>query len=416
MVLTPVDIYPIMNKMVRIATGVENLAVVDTSSFMQAGETILQNASVENTLHALTEVLGETFFADRNYTAKLSILNGNSQRFTSRWRKISYYARENEATGHYNTNLNDSNLIDGGDNNSKGTEGQTGARSASMWKQTQPLVLEVSFGGRKSLQKRTTIYDEALRFALRDENEFARFVSGIMTEVGNDIESNKEAENRYTMLSYMAGLYDMNTAGTVINLTAEFNNMYGTSYTSEELRTVYLTEFLEFFVARIKILSDTMEYRSKMFHWYPVKTVGGVQHHLMRFTPKAKQKMVLYSPLFTYAKTKVFPEIFNPSYLSMDNYEGVLFWQSPTDGAKIKIKPNVLDKQTGASKAGNNVELDYVVGMIYDTDALMVNYQLDRVAETPLEAAHLYRNIIWHWSKQYVADYTENGVLLIMKD
>ena len=104
--LTPTDAYALINLMVKEATGQDaTIQAVDTSSFVSVGETLLRTGT-ENTLNAISVVLGRTFAAVRPYKAKLMIINAlNSGLFTSRVRKISYYSREAEASGAFNTNL-----------------------------------------------------------------------------------------------------------------------------------------------------------------------------------------------------------------------------------------------------------------------------------------------------------------------
>lgn len=419
-ILTPMDCHVIMNAMVSQATGQSTSSVVDTSSFVSAGEKLLASG-VENTLNALSFVLGRTFMAVRPYQAKLAIISAlNTGEYTSRLRKISFYSRDAQSAGDWNTQLNGVNLEDGRDNS--GLNPDQGANSAAenMWLQNQPVPLEMNFAGQSVWQDSTTVYKYQLKKAFSSEAEFAQFVSGIMTERGNDIESQKEAFNRMTLLNYIAGVVDLeagNPKGRVINLTEAYNDFYGTNYTSAQLRSTYLRSFLEFMVATIKQTSDYMTHRSTKYHWSPAKTIGTKSYTLLRHTPKAKQKLVMYSPLFNKAEALVMPEIFNPSYLSMDNYEGVDFWQSfagdDTD-ASINVTPAIPNGNTQTS--GNNVSLDYVVGMIFDTDAIMTDYQLEDAESTPLEARKRYYNIWWSFSKNSINDFTENSVVFIMKD
>lgn len=413
---TPQDIHSLMNLLVKEATGQSNIAVVDSSTFVSAGETVLATG-VENTLNSLAIVLGRTLMAVRPYKAKLQIINSmNTALYTSRLRKISFYARENEESGDWNTNLK-TNLKTGYDNGSNG-----GASTASMWVQNQPVALEMNFGGQDVWETSTTIYEDQLKVAFRSEAEFAEFISGIMTEKANDIESTKEAYNRMAVLNHIAGTIDVDAVinkGSVINLTKAYNDEFGTSYTSEELRTTYLTEFLEFFVAEFKIASDYMTNRSANYHWSPAKSIDGTNYTLLRHTPKDKQRTILFSPLFTRAKSRVFPEIFNDQYLKMENYEGVTYWQSINTPSAIDVTPAIPDvagTNNGAQTAGEEVSLDYVVGMIYDADALMIDYQLEAANTTPLEARKRYRNMWWTFSKNVIDDFTENTIVFIMKD
>lgn len=415
--LTQKDCHALMNLLVKEATGQDaTIQVVDSSTFVSAGELVLSTGT-ENVLSALSLVLGRTFMAVRPYNAKLSLINAvNTGVYAHRMRKISFYSREAQASGDWNTQLY-TNLAQGFTNGQNIADGSAQS-TKSMWEQNQPVPLEMNFAGSSVWEDSTTIYEYQLQQAFRSESEFAEFVGGIMTERGNDIESQKEAFNRMTLLNYMAGIVDLNQAGTLVNLTYEFNQEFGTNYTSAQLRTTYLEQFTKFLVAKIKIDSDMLTNRSKKAHWSPSKTIDGVSYTLLRHTPKDRQRLLLFNPLLVKTQAYVFPSLFNEQYLKMENYEGVMFWQNEVDPSAIKVTPAIPDT-TGTydtQVAGETVSLDYVVGMLYDEDALMVDYQLERSATTPLEARKGYRNMWWTFSKNAINDFTENAILYYMAD
>lgn len=419
--LTPNDCHVLMNLLVKEATGQNaTIQVVDSSTFVSAGEQVLQTGT-ENVLNSLSLVLGRTFMAVRPYKAKLALINAlNTDLYTSRMRKISFYSREAQASGDFNTQLY-TNLAAGYDNGENGvTAGGDPVSTKSMWVQNPAVPLELNFAGQNVWEDSTTVYEYQLKTAFRSEEEFAQFVSGIMTEKGNDIESQKEAYNRMTILNHIAGVYDLDTAaanGRVVNLTKAFNDRFGTAYTSEQLRSTYLKEFLAFFVAQFKLHSRYLTYRSTKYHWSPAKTVGGVSYKLMRHTPYDRQRVMLYEPLFTEAEAMVLPEIFRPNYLDIDTqYEGVDYWQNINDPSAIDVVPAIPDTSGTSQTAGAEVELPYVVGMIFDADAIMVDYQLERSYTSPLEARKAFRNIWWSFSKNSISDFTENCIIFTMED
>ena len=413
--LTPIDAYALINAVADEALGKNaTITAVNTSTFVSVGESILHSGT-ENTLNALSLVLGRTFMAVRPYKAKLAIVNTlNSGLFTNRMRKISFYQRNAQASGAFNTDLYTNHAM-GYDNGSNG-----GASVATMWEQNQAVPMEFNFGGRSVWDYSLTVYENQLQMAFRSEDEFLRFINGIMVEAGNDIESEKEAFNRATLLNYMAGLYDMSSVtGGAIDLTAEFNTYMGNPSPAltraDILGPTYFKTFLEFFVAFIRTLSDQLENRSLKYHWSPTKTIGGVTYDIMRHTPKAKQKLILYKPLIYAAEAQVMSEIFNDQYLQIDNYEGVMFWQNEYDSAQISVTPAIPDTSDPTQQTvGTAVALDYVVGVLYDEDAMMVDYQMDESFTTPIEARKKYRNIWWHFSKNAINDFTENGILLYL--
>ena len=420
--LTPRDCHALMNLLVKEATGQDStIQAVDSSTFVSAGELVLATG-VDNVLNSLSIVLGRTFMAVRPYQAKLSIINAlNTDMYTNRMRKISFYSREAQASGDFNTQLY-TNLAAGYDNGENSTDAVSGDPNStkSMWVQNPAVPLEVNFAGQSTWEDSTTIYEYQLKNIFRSEEEFSQFVAGIMTEKGNDIESQKEAFNRMTILNHIAGVYDLDAAsanGRVINLTKAYNDRFGTSYTSEQLRSTYLKEFLAFFVSQFKLASSYMTRRSAKYHWSPAKTVGTTSYTLLRHTPYAKQRVMLYQPLFVEAEAMVLPEIFRPNYLDIDTqYEAIDYWQNINDPSAIKVVPAIPNTSTGVQTAGTQVALDYVVGMIYDEDAIMVDYQLDTAATTPLEARKHFRNMWWSFSKNAINDFTENCIIFTMED
>ena len=415
--LTQKDCHALMNLLVKEATGQDaTIQVVDSSTFVSAGEQVLATGT-ENVLNALSLVLGRIFMAVRPYNAKLALINAvNTGEYTHRMRKISFYSRDAQASGDWNTQLY-TNLADGFTNGQNIADGSAQS-TKSMWEQNQPVPLEMNFAGSSVWEDSTTIYEYQLQQAFRSEAEFGEFVGGIMTERGNDIESQKEAFNRMTLLNFMAGTVDMNQAGTLVNLTSAFNTEFGTNYTSAQLRTTYLEQFTKFLVAKIKIDSDMLTNRSKKAHWSPAKTIGDVPYVLLRHTPKDRQRLLLFNPLLVKTQAYVFPSLFNEQYLKMENYEGVMFWQNENDPSAIKVTPAIPNVSTPANgqTAGDTVSLDYVVGMLYDVDALMIDYQLERSSTTPLEARKGYRNLWWSFSKNAINDHTENHILYYMAD
>ena len=414
-VLTPTDCYAIVNAVAKEMTGQEpTLQAVNTSTFVSVGETLLA-AGTENVLNALSLVLNRTIIDVRPYSAKLKIINEDNAEYANRIRAISYYSRYAEPSGMFNTNLY-TNLAMGYDNGSNG-----GASVASMWEQNTPLALELNFGGSSVWDYHTTIYEQQLKEAFKDEASFSSFVSGYLTEAANDIEVEKEAFNRLCMLNYFAGIYDLNSVnGAALDMTAGFNAYLGNpspAVTRSDILTnpTLFETFLKYFTATVKTISDTLENRSLKYHWSPTKTVNGVTYEILRHTPKADQKFLMLKSFWRHAEAQVMPTIFNDKYLKAENFEGVEFWQNELVPESINVTPAIPDTNNPAQQtAGNAVSLDYVIGCIYDKAAMGTTFMLDAVYSTPLEARKAYRNVFTHIKRNIRNNFTHNGVLLYL--
>lgn len=417
------DIYALINYMVQDVTGGTNVSrVTDTSTFIDAGQTLL-DYPVENVLNALAVPIARTLIAVRPYSGKFNIISAiGSDVFSNRLQKISFYADAAKPEGAFNTDLYPENLAQGRGNGQEfdATSGDA-VSTKSMWEQNRLTPLQNFFGNNRAVWSYgITIDDIAYKNAFRSPDEFNEFVSGMIMEHQNTIESGLEAYRRAVVLNYIAGIYDMSDdmPGSVINLTEGFNEKFGTEYTTTDLLSTYLDDFLAYFVETVQIISRRLENRSSLYHWTPESLDGdGNARQLLRHTSRANQKMFIYEPFMISAKASVMPKIFNTEYLSVNNYEGVDFWQfeDPTLAPSINITPTIPDGE-GSQTKGNAVELPYVLGVIFDKDACLFNAELDRAETTPLDARRLMRNLWLHICRSSINDFTEKGVLLIMKD
>lgn len=392
-VFQPTDVYVLMNEISKQATGRSDLTAIDTTSFVSVGETVLRTG-YENTLNAISTVLSQTIFSVRPYRAKLRSLYVPEQRWGAITRKITPLSMDFEASQDWNTDINPTQLADG--------------QSIDMYKIKAPKAVELHFTGSNVLQIHITRFSTQLRMAFRNEGEFMQFINAIMVEFYNEIETANENKTRLTLLNYIAGLMQMNLE--VVDLVAEYNLAKGTTYTREEIMKDHLTEFMQFFVPQVKTISDLMTERSALYH----ASLTGYQT-ILRHTPKQRQRMYMYNPFFTMAESRVFSEIFHPLYLELgQNFERVNYWQDIKEPTKVNIKPAILDTATGEMKNGVQTEIPYVLGVLFDEEAVGVMPQFDEATSTPYNSAGRYYNMFMHWQFRSYVDYTENGVLFIL--
>lgn len=416
--LTTTDGYAFINAMAAEMLGQNaTIQAVDESTFASVGESILQ-AGTENVINTLSLVASRNLIAIRPYKAKFRLMNAlDSGMFSNRIRKISYYAKNATPTGASNTQLF-TNLAMGYDNGQNPSSG-TPQSTESMWLQSTPVTWQSWFGGGIEWQYPYTLYENALKLAFRNGAEFAEFLNGFLVSCANDIETEKEAFSRMVVLNAIAGVADLTASmpGSFVNLTSEFNTKFQTTYTTAQLKTTYLSEFLAFFVAFFKTTSDMLENRSIKYHWSPAKTVSGVSYVLPRQTKKADQRCMMIAKFWNDAEALVLPQIFNPQYLSIDSFEKVDYWQNINDPMAIDVTPAIPDVSAPAAQTvGARVQLSNVLGILYDRDAMMVDFHLESVESTPLEARKHYRTIWNTINKNPIWDATENFVVFYMAD
>ena len=111
--LTPTDVYSIVNAMAAEMYGSNNtLTAINTQTFSTVGEAMLRTG-YENTVGALSAVIGKTIIAARPYRGKFRVIMKVPQEFGLITRKISFYSTKLEESNDFNTNLNGTQLVDG---------------------------------------------------------------------------------------------------------------------------------------------------------------------------------------------------------------------------------------------------------------------------------------------------------------
>lgn len=420
--LNVTDGYAWINAMAAEMFG-ENATIqaIDGSTFASVGESILQSG-IDNVINTLSLVASRDLIAIRPYKAKFSLINAlDSGLFANRVRKISYYAKKAVPTGAANTQLFPENLAMGVDNGVHYDSSTPPVQMSveSMWLQSAPVTYQAWFGGGVEWQYPYTIYEKALKEAFRSPEAWTAFLNGFLVSVANDIETEKEAFSRLTMLTAIAGTFNLTTdmPGSLRNLTTIYNATYGTSLTTQVILEQHFEELLAVLVSTVKTDSDMLEERSLLYHWSPAKTVGADSYVLPRQTKKEDQRMMMIAKFWNDAEARVLPAIFNDQYLKLENFEKVAYWQNINDPYAISFTPAIPDtSDPSAQVAGTAVTQSVVLGCLFDKDAVMVDFHLEDVASSPLEARKKYRTIWNTINKNPIWDATENFIVYYMAD
>lgn len=401
--LTPTDVYGIVNAMSQEMYGSNStLTAMDTSTFCTIGEKMLRTG-YENTVGALSAVIGRSIISARPYRGKFRIIMRVPQEFGIITRKISFYSTSLEESTDWNTDLNPAQLIDGA--------------SIDPWAITKTYPLELNFAGLKVTQKNYTVWRYQLKQCFQSEQLFSSFVSGLLVQIANDLEVMMDAENRLQVINAIGATYNVGAARQKVNLVTEYNAFYGTSKTVSDLLGADYESFIKFFVMRLKGDMELMSEYNELFHIYPAKNDdSGNALVLNRHTPAEARRLLLYMPRIRQAEATIFPSLFDTSYLRLENFEPVEYWQNPNVPESVSVTPNQLDVSTGQSATGSAVALDHVLAVLFDRDALATSVHVEDVLTSPVNNKGSYYNVTYHWGKDHMFDQTENMVIYYLAD
>lgn len=378
------------------ATGVNNIAPVDTSSFVTVAQTALKTG-YDPLSTAISQVLSKTIFSVRPYTRKFKGLNVSNQRYGNHVRKLLTIDKPFED-----------------DDRLKLTDGA----SIDQYKVNKPKVLQTNFYGANQYQKSVTIYKDQLDCAFSSPDEFASFISMIMQNASDMIEQAHEETARATINNLISGIYAMETdnnenstmakangQGRAVNLLQLYNQE-----TEKTLKVadVYKAEnfegFVKFAFSKINTIADLMTDRNTLFSsqltGYPI----------LRHTPKDRMKFYLYTDLMNKINSVVYSTVFNPDFLKTVDFESVNYWQSSLSPSSVNTTPTYL-KKTGSLDSSLSISIDNVFGVLFDEEAAGYTTVNQWSQPSPFNARGGYYNQFWHFTDRYWNDFTENAVV-----
>lgn len=389
-----IDVYAFVNDLVeQTMQGNANIKVTDTSTFVEAGQ-LLAGIGYEKTLDAITQVFAKDIFSIRKYTGKLDIIRRDEREWGAIIRKI---------TPLYKT------LEQSYDNNTDIASPLTNGQSVDEFVINKPEVLELVFTTTKVIEKSITNFTkDQLNVAFSSEANFVAFLGMIMTSFENELEKDFETMRRAAVMNMIGGCYTIG-GKMAVDLVAEFNKVYvpvgGTPYTRDQLLTTYFENFVKFVVAKINKDSNMLTEYSSLYH-QNLTNYAPIERH----TPKEMQRMIVYEPYMIDAKMNVLSSIFNPEMLNIGAYEKVNFWQDIQHGAEVNVTPSYLDVD-GEAKKGNAVKLDYVLGVLYDEEAIGWVNIFESTDTTHMNKRGKYYNTFYHAQMSSFNDSTENAIM-----
>lgn len=379
------QISTVLNSIVSQATGKTQLTATSTADFVAQANTALLTG-YDNVMNSISQVLDKTIFSVRPYNRKFAMLWKNNQQFGDHVRKLTMV--DDDWTNDERLPLDDGSTVD-------------------MWKIKKGKVLQTNFYGGSVFQRSRTYFKDQLDVAFSSPDELGRFISMYTQNTTDMIEQAHESLSRACVVNFIGSKISGDT-GNVIHLLTEYNDYCGTEFTVDQIKQpANFPDFAKWTYGRITTISQLMTERSKKFH---INVTG---KEVMRHTPFANQKLLLFAGDMNYITTQVLTGIFQDKYMKLIDYDTVNYWQSIETPIGINVKPNYIDN-TGAVKTSTTAVTKDVFGVLYDDEAIGLTTINQWSMPTPMNAAGGYYNIYYHFTDRYYNDMTENGVVFLI--
>ena len=374
------QVYQLVNGATQETLGETALVEEDLSNVVSIGESIANMNLYDKFVGALLNRIAKSIFSVRAYTGRVPSVLMDAWEFGSIVQKVHMKlpdAEENESW----------ELVDGA--TYEENQFYKPSVSVKLWNHKTTFEIPIS------------IAEEQLKQSFLNAGEMARFVAMLFQGVENSMTLKFDALVMRTINNFIAATIQDGTSGAnVIHLVSEYNTNYGASLTSAT--ALYNKDFLRYAVFRMKQVATRLSTYSTLFN------LGATEKH----TPRDMLKIILHETLDAGVGAFLQSDTFHDELVKLPVADVVPFWQGSGTGYALadttKIDVDVLD--TSGTK--QHVQEDYIVGVMFDRDALGVTGYNRRTPSKYVAKAEFYN----YWYKEdagYFNDYNENFVVFL---
>lgn len=381
------QIYELVNEITLEVTGQKDLVAEDLSNLVDVGTTLENANAVDNYVKALANRIGRMVFVNRVYEGSAPKVLMDAWEFGSVVEKVSGSlpeAEENETWELNDGASYDQNIF------------------------TQPKVIVKFFNKAVTWEIPMSYTDKQIKESFTGPVEMNAFLSMIYNDVDKSLTvkleslilrtiNNMIGETLHTEYPTGGATYGQSSGVRAINLLKLYNDSTGGTLTKE--KAILDLGFLKFATYQILLTQRHMRKMSTIFNM-------GAQP---RFTPDRLSHVVLLDDFASASDVYLQSDTYHKELVKLPNYETISYWQ----GSGTKFALGDVSKINIKTSQGNSVTLDYIIGVIYDRDALGV-LQPEKYATTHRNEKAEFTNVWYKAKSRYFNDFNENFVVFFL--
>ena len=376
--MTVDQIYQILNTInSEVAQGAA-LVNEDLSNIVDVGNTVFQSTWKDNYVKALIDQIGKMVFVQRPYKGYAPSIMRNDWEYGSILAKVR--AKDFEAKANPSWQL---------------TAGQT----VNQFEFNPPIVTQTFWNHKETWQIECSFAENQVKSAFSSVDQLNSFFSMIETVIENSKTQKLDELAQRAVNNFMGEkiavtngiipavtLYQADTGQTVTPATAHTN-----------------ADFLRYLAFLTLDIKDRLKIRSELYN------MGGTGYP--RHTPD-DMLHVVFNTLYGRAMDVFMQaDTFHNDLVKVGTYETVPFWQG--SGASYSVADRTGIDIKLASDGTTTVQKSYIVGVMFDNDAIALNNQNMRVTSA-YNANGEYYNNFYKVETSLFNDVAENGVIITL--
>lgn len=375
------QIKDLVNSSLKELNGLSILLKEDLSNVVDVGTEIFDTDNVDIFVKKLIDRVGSTVFNTRIYQGSAPSVLMSSWEFGSVLEKVDSELPDVEE--------NDSwNLVDGKD------------YSPNIF--YQPKVSAKFFNSKVTFDIPISFTRMQVKSAFNSASELNGFLSMLMNSVQNAMTVHIDGLIMKTINNMTATVLNGKKGLQVVNLLDGYNATATVELTAQN--ALQNADFIKYANLIINTYRDRISKLSTLFN----------QGQKSKFTPLANQHLVVLSDLASASKVYLESDTYHDDNVKITNYDTVPYWQG--SGTTYSFDDvSSIDVAIKNGKSTKEIKASGILGVLFDTNAVGVTCQNQRVTTNYNPRAEFYTNFT-KFDAGYYNDLNENFIVFTVKN
>lgn len=384
------QIYAILNDVMAEVTGQavkhegEEPAIIiqeDLSNIVDVGTKIFNNGWKDNYVKALIDRIGREVYVDRNYEGYAPKVLRDSWEYGSIMSKTRCKIFDAKANPAWSLEA-----------------GQT----VNQFEFNPPEIVQTFFNTRTSWQIDCSFTDIQLKESFNNAAAMNRFISMIENRIRTSKTIYIDSLVMRTINNMIAEKIHLNKG--VVDVLSLYNATVSTPITAAD--TITDKDFQRFLALTISLCVERFRAPSTNFNYVS-------DDEYVTFTPKEYAHLVLHADMAKAMEVYLQSETYHNELVKIGDYETVPFWQAQGDGYQLATTSRINCKL--ASDNTQTVDRNYIIGVLFDRDALGVVCENQRTLSSFNSNGEYYNNF-YKTDSGYFNDLAENCLVFVLGD
>jgi hypothetical protein len=393
------QIYSLVNDINKQLWGEESIDVHDLSGVIALGKIVMSSTdNMDKFLNKLVDRIGKTVVRTLDVELDFPSLFMDSFSFGAVLQKISVNPFEAIEEAEYN--ISNSNFN-------------------PTFADVHKCEIVVSyFNGVSTARFQRTIPDNLFFSAFTSETAMGNFIDAIIKAMADSMTMSLNNMSRTAVNNFIAEKIKVNNG--VINLLTDYNSQVGQGNEITVAQALRNEDFLKYASNVIRKYIKYLAEPSALYNTGVADESGGVTK-VVRATTRDNMHVLFNTSFVSAEETYLQADTFHDDLVSLPNYTEVGYWQSNYDSQgnintfETNTSINVIPSSEEGKETKTPVNQSGVIGVLADRQAIAVSINRERTGafRNDIDA---YTNVAMSFSKNWLNDLSENGIVFIIAD